>query len=82
MTEDQAKTKWCPAYRVATSGGDVSSTFETDNRPQQYERPGEDEPRGTPYKVVGLHEMGCCIGSQCMAWRWQSATDGYCGLAR
>lgn len=56
MTEEEAKTKWCPFARI-----DI-----------------------------------CCIGSRCMAWRWEkaiesvslmcgvvvtrdSATDGYCG---
>jgi len=39
MREDIAKTKWCPFYQVATSGGD-SSTYEMDNRPPHYE-PGD-----------------------------------------
>ena len=58
MTEDQAKTKWCPQYRVATSGGD-HSTFQTDNRPLEYEG-----------KTSVLHEYARCIGQECMAWRW------------
>ncbi len=65
MTEDEAKTKWCPQYQVATSGGDVSSTFETDNRPEEHEQIGEKEWRRTGF----MHPMARCIGSACMAWR-------------
>lgn len=31
-TEAEAKTKWCPFYRVATSGGGDLDATETDNR--------------------------------------------------
>ncbi len=86
MTEDKAKTKWCPFVRyTADSEGDVAS-----NRCSNF--------------IVELDiatDASSCIGSQCMAWRWnQSPTDnaqrqqqasdplgqlrgphGYCGLA-
>ena len=74
MTEDEAKTKWCPAYRVATSGGEVTSTYEMDNRPMRYE-PQEPDPAGGLPKPIGLHEFGCCIGSSCMAWRWNKVPN-------
>jgi len=36
---------------------------------------------GQPDKVTPL----CCIGSECMAWRWKPGQvpprEGYCGLA-
>jgi hypothetical protein len=39
MTEDEAKTKWCP--------------------------------RRLPQKGLETAESLCCIGSACMAWRWE-----------
>lgn len=66
LTEEQAKTKWCPLYRVATSGGD-QSTFEIDNRPPEHVQPSE----GGQWKPTGfIHPVACCIASECMAWRW------------
>src|SRR6266545_4698025 len=64
MTEQEAKTKWCPRYQVATSGGD-SSTFESDNRPPEYEQRD-----GKWYPTGRIQESARCIGSACMAWRW------------
>ena len=94
MSEDEAKTKWCPHARVATyaMGGDggMAATNKVSN--------GK------------IRDGARCIGSECMAWRWQvtrpeigqtsvqdtlgsahytplfgrpqtSTTDGYCGLA-
>lgn len=70
MTEDEAKTKWCPAYRVATSGGDATSTYEMDNRPREGIAPPDDAPTGTPWTPgPTLGAWSCCIGSACMAWR-------------
>lgn len=97
MTEDEAKTKWCPAYRVATSGGDPSSTYEMDNRPEGGE-PDEAAPHGWRRLPGTTHGISNCIGSACMAWRWgepagMALSDGgelftppderrgYCGLA-
>jgi len=57
MTEDEAKTKWCPNARSARPGGN--------NRHSD-----------------GNGRFDClCIGSGCMAWRWQGKTEGYCGNA-
>lgn len=85
MTEDEAKTKWCPHVRV---GGPMQSEAEgtAANR-----WPADDPVRSdSPYR---------CIASACMAWRAEEAeqaflqhTDreggvhvtikhGYCGLA-
>ena len=81
MTEEEAKTKWCP--HAVASHTDPRAGFRDDGRPM-------------------VHP---CIGSACMAWRWDnewtSATEesmgrdlvlrlkrkvdeprlGYCGLA-
>lgn len=68
MTEDDAKTKWCPAVRMVT---ETSITFPMTTRE---DRVG-DQPQGAVTR---------CIGSGCMAWRRSSqanASIGYCGLA-
>lgn len=86
MTEDDARTKWCPMARVAEwrmgkpigAGKDTYSashnrlfTFSTDE--------GVDQ-------VLHDAEGTYCIASGCMMWRWRidatvSTTHGYCGLA-
>lgn len=80
MTEDEARTKWCPFARLAFA----TSTGETNvpgyNRVVVF---GE-EPTLNP-------EDSRCIGSDCMAWRWVMDPDehgvcppptrGHCGLA-
>jgi hypothetical protein len=64
LTEDEAKGKWCPFYRVATSGGDMD-TYEMDNRPPDYEENGEGwSPTGQ------VRAEARCLGPACMAWRW------------
>lgn len=57
MTEDEAKTKWCPFVRtglVSGSGG-VAVNHSID---------GDD-----PEAPFSVHEQTRCIGSGCMAWR-------------
>ncbi len=76
MTEDKAKTKWCPFVRMSPQSA-------TNNRGDYHPNPGNVN----------------CIGSACMAWRWNlivkkhhqmqmtvppdeySNVNGYCGLA-
>lgn len=37
---------------------------------------------GNSEDVVQFRERTCCIGHDCMAWRWVGRTvRGYCGLA-
>lgn len=62
MTEEEAKTKWCPTAR--THDGDRIASV---NR-----------------KYDGGPDIGAqCLGSGCMAWRWDTniQINGYCGLA-
>ena len=82
MTEDEAKTKWCPMFRVSHAGAGgsqySSTSFEMkDNR--------------------NFRSQSECLASKCMAWRWMlnvgenpenpaeamslPPTEGYCGLA-
>lgn len=65
MTEDEAKTKWCPFARVAvyTRGGFASDRSD----PVVVNRDSTDT-RTSPDGATG------CLGSGCMAWRW---TDLY-----
>lgn len=85
MTEDEAKTKWCPFVRLTDDG-----QMYFDNRGRKF--------GGTSGKD-GI-DASLCIGSGCMAWRWveppsapnadnlvivdargTSLGDGFCGLA-
>ena len=86
MTEEEAKTKWCPYYQV--NGG----TDADDNRSTRF------LPETKAYGPSLINAK--CLGSACMAWRWdrelwklvQDETgmsmkprggdpDGFCGLA-
>jgi hypothetical protein len=79
MTEDEAKTKWCPFARVISrNGSDETAANRWPDDPES--------PAGT---------TNCCIGSACMAFRWlpdvvarpnlteraHSGRMGFCGLA-
>ena len=84
MTEEEARTKWCPFARVI-----VVETKVTGNRVFEMRTEG-----------VDLNPDTCrCIASECMMWRWEGRVDGhliaterghvtpseapgYCGLAK
>lgn len=61
MTEDEAKMKWCPFARVVTADED-GGVFPPANR-AAIRREGEVSWNENP-------EHARCIGSACMAWRW------------
>ncbi len=82
MREEEAKEKWCPFSRqlgtlTSISDGEIVS-MGTQNRGHQ---------------MGGPLQNCMCIGSACMAWRWEGAEGGrmlnptnkdhpgYCGLA-
>lgn len=80
MTEDEAKTKWCPFARVSVG---IECLVAPDHRAVTRDANGI---------ATGIDQN--CIGSICMAWRWgreevgdnprmtkRSEADGYCGLA-
>jgi hypothetical protein len=80
MTENEAKTKWCPFARtIALMEGKSCG-------PANRITSVAPEPPSLAYDK--------CLGSQCMAWRWNHGPDdpepnkvriyipdGYCGLA-
>lgn len=76
MTEDEAKTKWCPVARVALPNGSACNRdFETPNLQESH-----------PSFIAATR----CIGSACMAWQYDltreeasngyPAASGHCGL--
>lgn len=67
MTEEEAKTKWCPQARVATYATDGDQMMTAANKTSGGE----------------IRTGARCIASACMAWRWSEAkrSEGFCGLA-
>lgn len=85
MTEEEAKTRWCPFIRFTD---ETDGTYGVSNRGDVCDRSHNQEAR----------DLSRCISSACMAWRWQrdahyanagahlthystSKTEGFCGLA-
>ena len=82
MTEDDARTKWCPHVRCANEEGG------TDNRFNKHKYIEPNNGKGGEFFDTGeLNEQCLCIASECMAWRWvdrmcpENKEQGYCGLA-
>lgn len=81
MTEDEAKTKWCPFVRYTVE--QEEGVTPARNAWIEYS------------KKQRIPEMARCIASQCMAWRTRervlegvkisdkpaTVLDGHCGLA-
>jgi len=75
MTEEQAKTRWCPHSRVRTGLGEVSCN-----------RHGKEQ--GDTGSSLAINSN--CIASDCMMWvpeirrqhgSMTEVSGGYCGLA-
>ena len=65
MTENEARTKWCPMVRVImTHRDEIWQNRSMTNRVEFIDK--------------GFVNV-CCIASDCMMWRIDG-TDGYCGL--
>lgn len=68
MTEEEAKTKWCPFTRVTTANRDGSGSRPRNRVVEvsagQVERELSENLAGTS-----------CIASACMAWRWAGRED-------
>ena len=54
MTENEAKTKWCPEVRTGLVSGMVVNRHVAKG----------------PYSRDDVYDETRCIGSLCMAWRW------------
>ena len=64
MTEEEAKTKWCPFARSIPARRAKDGSIEHDGGVPAFNRYNTDE-KG----VTTLPGSGMCIGSACMAWR-------------
>lgn len=63
MTEDEAKTKWCPQARAVVVGENRKLGF-AGNRGVNHDKSIHENP-----------PWARCIGSACMAWRWRMTGD-------
>ena len=83
-TEEEAKSKWCPFVRAV--GGEI--TFEGESKHAAQQGSFNRITDGAAGRVAWPTGGATCIGSQCMAWRWDAEEfreppkRGYCGLAR
>lgn len=81
MTEEEAKGKWCPAVRNFMFNRSLA--FVETNRGTEV----NDKNKGDLPDSIGWAYT--CLGSGCMAWRWNQdpngmplhSSGGYCGLA-
>lgn len=70
MTEDEAKTKWCPFARMKMADrmqGNSPVCVEPQTTFNRIAVNGRAEPM--------LASQSLCLGSQCMAWRWIKSPD-------
>ena len=65
LTEDEAKTKWCPFARVIADG--TGNFYASGNRVKNH--------ANWPVETKLNPETARCIGSACMAWRSVPAVD-------
>jgi hypothetical protein len=86
-TEDEAKTKRCHASFAASTGITTDGSIMSTSAPMVHH-----SVYGGSYAVQTASAPLCCIGSACMAWRWENEktetgiqshhpAHGFCGLA-
>ena len=68
MTEDEAKTKWCPLVRTKCFSAASHAMFAVNRKDNIADN-------------VYCDKCMCCIGSACMLWVWLKKEDGRCGLS-
>lgn len=73
-TEKEAAEMWCPFIRMSSRSmvSDWNGSYNRNHNPDD--------------QIQGQHGPMTCIGSRCMAWRWDDTgppetRHGYCGLA-
>ena len=74
VTEEEAKTKWCPDARVWTLEHPHATAWPPTHNRADLGNEGK------------LPPGAACLGSMCMAWRWQYGSGepnrmGFCGRA-
>lgn len=84
LTEEEARSKWCPEVRHLGDGGGGGGTW---NRTMAMMTRIFGWDGSNPYPDATCN----CIASECMAWRWvkefepyvgdRPSTQGYCGKA-
>lgn len=83
MTEEEAKTKWCPFARVHVPAGMINRVSRALKRIAAKMRAEGHDLRDAEF-IEEQEADTRCLGSECMAWRAPneaSRTGGYCGLA-
>jgi hypothetical protein len=85
MTEDEAKTKWCPFVRAVVG---VDTIAETGGPTLTQNTPVFNRVIMSGNLVPWSPTQSNCIGPTCMAWRCtkksktaKAVSEGYCGLA-
>ncbi len=70
MTEDEAKTKWCPFARTLRQDLEEAPTERWFGPFNRYMCEGDED------DTVSALSQGClCIASACMAWRWKTVAN-------
>ena len=72
MTEEEAKTKWCPFVRSQIVDQDENGRLMCISNRDKAQMVEVNDER------VMTHN---CIGGSCMTWRWMDRVGGFCGLA-
>ncbi|WP_300573493.1 hypothetical protein [Phenylobacterium sp.] len=70
MTEDEAKTKWCPFVRIVNGKIEADNSSSHASVQDAYNRVVDEAKWAVP-------KGGCCIGSACMAFRWIGEKAGH-----
>lgn len=85
LTEEHARTKWCPMVRMAAPGNPLVNRIS--RAMWAILKPGTRDHEW----YSDMKADCCCIASECAMWRWQNGdpdfaevgepAKGYCGLA-